>query len=433
MKTSDFLSSHNFSASVDFDVLLAEFDRQMTAGLAGAPSSLAMIPSYVSLGKGVPANTPIIVLDAGGTNLRVAVIHFNEAGEAQFDDKEKFAMPGTTGDTLGADVFFAKIAEFLAPVAARSDSVGFCFSYPTEITPTLDGRLIRWTKQVAAPEVVGMMVGAGIADALEACTGKRLAIKILNDTVATLLAGAGKGMSRNYSSYCGFILGTGTNIAYIEACSNITKLPDCGQDVRAPSMVINCETGNFDGAPMSDFDREMDAQTSDPGRGLFEKKISGAYIGGVGLALLKTAAREGLFSAPAAEALLALKTLATKDFDDFVANPYLRFSALSSIPFTDDDRRAVIALGEPVFVRAANLTAANIAAAILKSGAGRDPLHPVCVTIDGSTYYKTRTTFFKSRVEAALISILEPRGIHFDIISVDDAPMIGSAVAGLIS
>jgi len=428
MNTSDFFVKHNFSATVDFGALLAEFDRQMTAGLAGAQSSLAMIPSYVSLGKGVPANTPIVVLDAGGTNLRVAVIHFNEAGEAQFDDKEKFAMPGTTGDTLGAEVFFAKIAEFLAPVAARSASVGFCFSYPTEITPTLDGRLIRWTKQVAAPEVVGMMVGAGIADALEKRTGKRLAIKILNDTVATLLAGAGKGMSRNYSSYCGFILGTGTNIAYIEQGAKITKIKS-----PAESMVINCETGNFDGAPDSDFDREMDAQTSDPGKGLFEKKISGAYIGGVGLALLKTAAREGLFSASAAEALLALKTLTTKDFDDFVANPYLRFSALSSIPFTNDDRRAVIALGEPVFVRAANLTAANIAAAVIKSGAGRDALHPVCVTIDGSTYYKTRTTFFKSRVEAALISILEPRGIHFDIISVDDAPMIGSAVAGLIS
>ncbi|MCL1910094.1 MAG: hexokinase [Kiritimatiellaeota bacterium] len=430
MQTSDFLVKHKFSADIDFDVLLAEFDRQMTAGLEGRPSSLAMIPSYVSLGKSVPANTPIIVLDAGGTNLRVAVIHFNEAGEAKFDCKEKFAMPGTTGETLAAAEFYAKFADFLEPVAKRSPSVGFCFSYPTEITPTLDGRLIRWTKQVAAPEVVGQMIGAGIADALEKKTGIRLTVKILNDTVATLLAGAGAGMSRGYSSYCGFILGTGTNIAYVESNAKITKV--AGLD-RGAKMVINCETGNFDGAPQSDFDREMDARTSDPGKGLFEKMISGAYIGGVGLALLKTAARDGIFSAPAAEALLAFKALSTKDFDDFVANPFLRFSALSDIPFTDDDRRAVMELGEPVFVRAANLTAANIAAAVLKSGAGTDKLHPVCVTVDGSTYYKTRTAFFKSRVEEALRKILYARGVYFEIISVEDAPMIGSAVAGLIS
>ena len=430
MSPSSFLAKHNFSAELDFSTLLAEFDRQMTAGLGGKPSSLAMIPSFVSLGKTVPSNTPIIVLDAGGTNLRVAVVHFNEAGEARFDDKEKFAMPGTTGETLSEETFFSRFAEFLEPVAERSDSVGFCFSYPTEITPTLDGRLIRWTKQVAAPEVIGKMIGAGIAAALEKRTGAKLAVKILNDTVATLLAGAGAGMARNYSSFCGFILGTGTNIAYIESNAKITKIS--GLDPNG-KMVINCETGNFNGAPQSDFDREMDAQTSDTGKGLFEKMISGAYIGGVGLALLKSAARDGLFSASAAKAILALKTLSTKDFDDFIANPYLKFSALSDFPFTDDDRRVMLEIGEPVFIRAANLTAANIAAAILKSGAGKDRLHPVCVTVDGSTYHKTRTAFFKSRVEEALRAILHPQGVYFDIIAVEDAPMIGSAVAGLIS
>ena len=71
--------------------------------------------------------------------------------------------------------------------------------------------------------------------------------------------------------------------------------------------------------------------------------------------------------------------------------------------------------------------------AVLRTGEGRDPLHPVCVTIDGSTYYKTRTAMFKSRVEQGLRDILGARGVFFDTVFVEDAPMIGSAVAGLIA
>ena len=107
--------------------------------------------------------------------------------------------------------------------------------------------------------------------------------------------------------------------------------------------------------------------------------------------------------------------------------------ALTAIPFTEDDRRTLMAVGEPLFLRAAALTAVNVSAAVLRTGEGRDPLHPVCVTIDGSTYYKTRTAMFKSRVEQGLRDILGARGVSFDTVFVEDAPMIGSAVAGLIA
>ena len=95
------------------------------------------------------------------------------------------------------------------------------------------------------------------------------------------------------------------------------------------------------------------------------------------------------------------------------------------------DRLRVVELGTPVFVRAARLTAVNIAAAVLRCGEGRDPLHPVCVTIDGSTFYRTRSAEFKSRIEEALRAILGPRGIHYELVRVEEAPIVGAAVAGL--
>ena len=430
MTLDEFFSKHGFSAAVDADALLAEFDRQMDAGLAARPSSLAMLPAYLDVTKEVPVESPIIVLDAGGTNLRVAVVWFDRAGKARVEDFQKYKMPGTSGVPLGADDFFGTFAEFLVPVCRRAEAVGFCFSYPTEIYPDLDGRLIRWSKQIDAPEVVGTRVGSRISEALFAKTGRRLPLRVLNDTTATLLAGKTAGLSRRYSSYVGFILGTGTNTAYIERNGRIGKV--AGLDP-AGSMIVNVESGAFDGAPRSDFDRRAAKRYKNPEEGLFEKMISGAYIGDVGLEALKAAAEDGLFSPDASAALLALDALSTKDFDDFVANPFLATGALAAIPFTEDDRRTLMAVGEPLFLRAAALTAVNVSAAVLRTGEGRDPLHPVCVTIDGSTYYKTRTAMFKSRVEQGLRDILGARGVFFDTVFVEDAPMIGSAVAGLIA
>lgn len=430
MTIPEFFRKHDFSAAVDADALLAEFDRQMEDGLAGRPSSLAMIPSWLDASREVPVESPVIVLDAGGTNLRVAVVWFDRSGKARVEDFQKFAMPGTNGVALSADDFFDTFAQFLVPVCQRAEAVGFCFSYPTEIYPDLDGRLIRWSKKIDAPEVVGTRVGSRVSDALFAKTGRRLAMRVLNDTTATLLAGKTAGLSRRYSSYVGFILGTGTNTAYVERNGRIGKL--AGLDPSG-SMIVNVESGAFAGAPRSDFDRRADLRWKTPGVGLFEKMISGAYIGDVGLEALHAAAEDGLFSPAAAAALLALENLSTKDFDDFVANPFLKTGALAAVPFTEDDRRTLLAVGEPLFLRAAALTAANVSAAVLRSGGGRDPLHPVCVTVDGSTYYKTRTAMFKSRVEQGLRDILGPRGVHFETVFVEDAPLIGSAVAGLIA
>ena len=430
MTIPQFFEKHGFSAVVDSQALLAEFDRQMSAGLASRPSSLAMIPAWLDASRDVPVETPVAVLDAGGTNLRVAVVWFDRAGRARIEDFRKTSMPGTRGRSVGADEFFDSLASFLAPVASRSDTVGFCFSYPTEIYPDLDGKLLRWSKQIDAPDVVGRRVGSCVSDALEAKTGRRLASRVINDTAATLLAGRAAGLSRRYGAYVGFILGTGTNTAYVEKNARIAKVP--GLDPSG-AMIVNVESGGFTGAPRSDFDVRACAGLKQPDEGLFEKMISGAYIGAVGLQVWKCAAEDGLLSPAAAAGVGKLAALETKDFDDFVANPYAPGGPLAGLELSEEDRRTLVQTGEPLFLRAAALTAANVAAAVLRGGGGTDPLHPVCITIDGSTYYKTRSAMFKSRVEQGLREILGPRGVHFETVLVEDAPLVGSAVAGLIA
>ena len=425
-RAQQFLEKHKLLAeAIDTDAVLHEFLAEMEKGLAGQASSLAMIPTYVTIDKPVPANQPVIVMDAGGTNLRVATITFEENGSCRTENFHKDEMPGSKGEVT-RDQFFELLADFLMPVIDDSDRIGFCFSYATKVTPACDGKLMHWTKEIQAPDVVDQYIGQRLNEKLAARGkgGKR--IVILNDTIATLLAGKSVGGARQYETYLGVIEGTGSNAAYVEQNANIVNTPG----LAAGAMAINMESGGFGKCPRTDIDLAYDATMPDEsvGKQKFEKMISGGYLGGVGLYAMKAAAAEGLFSAPAAAWITACKALETKTMDDFLWNPY-KEGPFNVAAFGDEDRELVMHIGAAVIRRAALLLAINVAAPAIKSGAGTSPLHPVCVTMDGSTYYKTNS--LKSLTEEFLRKILSDRGVFFDVIKVEEAPIIGAAVAGL--
>ena len=127
-----------------------------------------------------------------------------------------------------------------------------------------------------APEIVGQWVGAELAKRLDPKPSK---VMVVNDTVATLLAGkATEKPGQKFSAYLGFILGTGTNVVYIEQNDRIPKLAN----PPAGAMAINTESGGFNKIPQSTFDEAMDRKTSDCGSQRFEKMIAGAYLGKIG-------------------------------------------------------------------------------------------------------------------------------------------------------
>jgi hexokinase len=276
---------------------------------------------------------------------------------------------------------------------------------------------------------VGQMIGAGLLRHL-ARRGFTRRVVILNDTVATLLAGKSAGVARNYSAYVGFILGTGTNTAYVERNARIAKRTDLDP---AGSMVINIESGAFRRVQQSLFDKAMDAATNDCGHYSFEKMISGAYLGRLGFTVVSEAAKAGFFSASATEKIAALQTVSNKHLDDFCGGAPTPDNPFLDAAFSAADRSAVVRLCAPVYARAAVLTAVNLASAILKTGEGKDPSRPVCVNVDGSTYYRTLTADFKNRVQSELKALLQPRGVAYELIQVNDSPVIGAAVAGLMA
>ena len=273
-KVDSFLLKHNFVHGQNLTPVINSIIRDMSEGLAGRNSYEDMIKTYMLPPENSPKNESVIVIDAGGTNFRSSLVSFDSEGKPSISDMQKTKMPGVERE-LSKKEFFDAFAENLEHLKDKSSIIGFCFSYPMTITPDGDGILIGFCKEVKAPEVEGCAVGAELKKALKEHGWKgELSVSLMNDTTAALLAGAAcVPEGKKYSSYIGFILGTGMNGAYI-------------QKEGFKKQIIVCESGKFSGLPLSDADRLYDAKSAKPGKSLLEKMCSGAYLGPVSLELL---------------------------------------------------------------------------------------------------------------------------------------------------
>jgi hexokinase len=422
-----FLKKYGMDYSdIDIDALVKLFLDEMDKGLRGEPSSLAMIPTYIEIPPDIPVGKKAIVLDAGGTNFRVAVVHFTGEKKPVIAKQKRFPMPGLKEEVSNKE-FYDAFAGYMEEVRDESDRIGFCFSYPSEMLPRKDGRILHFSKEIKAQEALGGLVGEGLVAALKArgARGKKRVI-VLNDTVTTLLAGVSLMGGRRYDGHIGFILGTGTNVAYQERNANIVKTPGLAPD---GSQIINVETGDFSKGPAGELDRRLDRGTNNPCRYTFEKMHSGAYFGPLCLLAIQAACADGFFSPAAAARCQALAELDTKSVSDFLLAPTAAYP-LAPIVSEEADRIALYALLDRLVERSAVLAAAALSAAVLKSGRGTDPARPVCVSAEGSTFFGLKGLRF--RTEYYLKSYLaDVRRAFCEIVSVEHATLVGAAIAGL--
>jgi len=386
----------------DTTSLMQSFFSEMDKGLAGEESSLAMLRAYLSIGGELEKNRKVIVVDAGGTNLRVGSARMDESGSLHVEIFQKSRMIGLDGQ-LSKTQFFESLADRIMPVIHESDAIGFCFSYPCEIQPSRDGKLLQWTKGVDAPDVVGCLIGEELNNVFEARGIARKKIVLLNDTVATMLAGVAEGAARGAKGYVGFILGTGTNTATLEN-----------------GEVINVESGGFDKLPIAEIDRELDAASNNPGKQIFEKMISGTYLGPLTLAALKKVP----LSESGAQAVARMESLDLIHIDNFSMQNGRETGPLSDPRLSEADGELIREVFAAVVTRAAHLSAVNLAVAAIRNG-----VSPVCINRDGSTYFKT--AHLREQAEAELKKLLEKAGVELFCVHVDDAPAVGAAIAAL--
>ena len=424
-KVKEFLADQKLlAADIDTEELVKIFTEEMNHGLEGKEGALRMIPTYIEAENDFITDSQVLAIDAGGTNFRASLITITGSGKIRTGDTVSCKMPGLEGEISSKD-FFMTIADYVRPLAEKVDKIGFCFSYPTEILPNRDGRLLQFCKEVQAHEVEGQLIGKNLLEAL-GTPGKQ--IVLLNDTVATLLAGKSASIGKSYDSFIGYILGTGTNTCYIEKNVNIIKNKQLNSE---RSQIINVESGDFRRPPRAELDILFDNTTTNPGSYKFEKMFSGGYFGGLTLFVLKAAATEGVFSELSAGKILLIDDLPSWEANEFAAGNISKGNILNRCFRDGEDAGNCRQIIDTLIDRAAKLVGASLAAVVLKSGKGISANNPILITVEGTTFYKLHN--FTRRFERYFYEYLSgERKRYVEFTEVEQSSLIGAALGALI-
>ncbi|XP_020250877.1 hexokinase-2, chloroplastic isoform X2 [Asparagus officinalis] len=223
-------------------------------------------------------------------------------------------MHSTTEELF--DFIASELARFAAKESARfrwpqgrKGEIGFTFSFPVRQTSIDSGIFIKWTKGFAVSGTAGKDVVECLKEAMKRQGLDMRVSALVNDAVGTL-AGA---HYWDEDVVVAVILGTGTNACYIERMDAIAKMGKLADG--SGKTIINTEWGAFStGLPLTVFDRDMDSESINPGEQIFEKTISGMYLGEiVRRVLLKMAKASALFGYPVPDKLSTPFVLRTPD------------------------------------------------------------------------------------------------------------------------
>ncbi|KAL2322891.1 hypothetical protein Fmac_027270 [Flemingia macrophylla] len=201
------------------------------------------------------------------------------------------------------DYVATEIAKFVSghpeieeSASTKKKKMGFTLSYPVnEVMPFAATRFQRKGSNEPV-EFEFEFVGKGmVKDLNRALTnhGMKMHVSSLVDETIGGLAG---GRYFNKESVAAITLGTSTNAAYVEPAEEVAN--ELTQSPNSSELVISMEWGNFSSPrlPLTSYDASVDAESSNPGSGTFEKLISGMYLGEVVRhILLKLAEETALF------------------------------------------------------------------------------------------------------------------------------------------
>ncbi|KAF8987165.1 glucokinase [Haplosporangium bisporale] len=464
------LTSQFAVSTAKLQQLTEAFVQHMNEGLTaqkGASKDLAMIPTYVTGRPDGRERGSYLALDLGGTNLRVCLItlkgdHALESHQRAFKVSDHLQeahvsklmdfIAASIEDFITSEHISAKIVEH--PSDSETLELGFTFSFPVTQTAIDAGVLLRWTKGFCCPGAVGNDVVQLLQEALNRNGVNVHVAALVNDTVGTLLAHS----YTHPNTFVGAIFGTGTNGAYVENACNI---PSVSSD--AKEMLVNIEWGNFDKdkefLPLTIHDNKLDRESINAGIHVFEKMISGMYLGEVVRnVLLNLIDQRVLFGGISSEILNKHYALETKFMSDIEKDTSSTLTATAAIlqqewnirNSTVADREIVKTVCQLVGNRAARLSAMATAAVIrqglsngilekhrraLSVGAAIvtvDEKDVINVGIDGSVF--EHYPYFEDRMTEGLEELLGPNARHTINLGIArDGSGVGAALAALIA
>jgi hexokinase len=438
------------------------FIQAMNKGLAEYGSTVPMIPAYVvSRPTGNETGT-YLALDLGGTNLRVCSICLHGGGRITVRQR-KFTVPENikVGPGKALFDFLAQcvgtyITEVLVPESENTPTnkelvLGFTFSFPLHQTAIDRGTVMYWNKGFDLPDAVGKDVVQMLQSALHRQNLHVRVTAVVNDTVGCLLANA----YRDPNTLIGVIFGTGTNAAYYARIPTINKWTalhnpeDDPATCGATEMIVNTEWGAFDAErevlPITRFDARLDRMTQNSFKQLFEKMVSGMYLGEiVRLVVLDLTDRRLLFDGRSSDEFNQPYTFDTAYMSEIEADTSENLEETRRVledvmgmpngSTTPVDRYFVREMCKLVGQRAARLGGAALAALLTcRSELLEDKDAKVAVGIDGSLF--EHYPGFGDRIMVALREILGADMVDgkVSLALAKDGSGVGAALAAMLA
>ncbi|KAG9511338.1 Hexokinase type 2, partial [Fragariocoptes setiger] len=382
-----------------------------------------------------------LALDLGGTHFRVLLVKLfrNKTIVTQSVHDVPARLRVTKNGHELFDYVAIKLLEFVKKnkLKRRRISLGFTFSFPCKQYGLTQSVLVKWCKGYDIADVVGTDVVKQLKDALK----RQLAglveayidvVAVINDTTGTLVSCA----NANRNCYIGLIVGTGLNACYLEKLDRCEKWP--ANYTNPKQVIINCEWGAFGDSEKyrhldkfrNEFDAQLDSDTINKSRQIYEKMCSGMYIGELlRLVIVKLARRKLLFNGRIS------KQLETKDSLDgrhvsliavdemnksTIDTSRVLHEALAIDHFTQADLQTIIAINSAIMHRAAHLVACGISVLL-----ERVQRNYTVIGYDGSVI--RHHPYFLDRLRAKCQTLTDSR-YKFDFMLSSDGSGIGAAI-----
>ncbi|KAK6185109.1 hexokinase-1 [Patella vulgata] len=384
-------------STLTYKRVMTLLNSEMKSGLTKQTNHVADIKMFPTFVRSLPDGTEkgeFLALDLGGTNFRVLLVKLH-GSDVEIESKT-YLIPQRIMLGTGKQLF-DHIADCIGKfvkdhnIQGQKLPLGFTFSFPCKQEDLAAARLSKWTKGFRCEGVVGENICHLLHEALKRRTNCDVEIiAVVNDAVGTLMSAAHS--DRNCE--IGLILGTGCNACYMEDLDNV-GLWEAADDDHPQQVIINTEWGAFGDNGCLDFirteyDRELDTYSINPGKQIMEKMISGMYMGEIVRLVLERLTMEGLLLHGADRECLLFERgkFYTKyvseiesDHDEFFANTKQVLEELGIENFTTEDCKIVKYVCTLVSARAAFLAAAGLATLINKIGRKE-----MTIAVDGSLY-----------------------------------------------
>nr|XP_031538084.1 hexokinase HKDC1 isoform X3 [Vicugna pacos] len=378
-------------------------------------ATVKMLPTYV---RGMPDGTEkgkFLALDLGGTNFRVLLVKIRSGWRSVRIYNKIFAIPLEIMQGTGEELFdhiVQCIADFLDYMGLKGAQLplGFTFSFPCRQASIDKGTLIEWTKGFKATDCEGEDVVDMLREAIKRRNEFDLDIvAVVNDTVGTMMTCG----YEDPNCEVGLIAGTGSNMCYMEEMRNIELVE--GDEGK---MCINTEWGGFgDNGCIDDirtqYDKEVDEGSLNPGKQRYEKMTSGMYLGEIVRQILIDLTKQGLlFRGQISERLRTRGIFETKflsqiESDRLALLQVRRILQQLGLDSTCEDSIVVKEVCGAVSRRAAQLYGAGLAAIVEKRREDQGLEHlKITVGVDG-TLYKLHPHF--SRILQETVKELAPQ------------------------